>query len=501
MPAPDLLRYVHPNGPIIEEHEWVDPEAAFAPHAESHGALWLDSSDTAHHTARYSFIAIAPYQVHQADQGEAASQLDNIAAELRAHAALWDSLPDEIGALVPPFRGGAAGYFGYDMYRTYEEAAAISAPAIEPQITIQTTTQATPHTLPVLCIGFYDAIIAFDHHAKRCFLIATGLPETTPARRADRANKKLAAWRKMLVGLPTTPLPNPSPAPPLAAELQSNFSAQAYQDGVQQVIDHILAGDIFQANLAQRFHARLNKSDSSFAYYQRLRRLTPAPFSSYGCFNGWAIASASPERFLQAQEGLIETRPIKGTEARGTTPAQDRDISVRLMASEKDRAENIMIVDLLRNDLAKTCRDGSIAVPQLCALESFANVHHLVSTVRGQLAADKTPLDALRASFPGGSITGAPKRRAMEVIDDIEPDKRGPSYGSIGYIGYDARMDTNIIIRTAFVREDQIAFHVGGGIVADSQPRREYEETLNKARGLMEALGVDFVEAGQEKAS
>ena len=481
MPAPDLLRYVHPNGPIIEEHDWVDPEAAFAPHAESDGALWLDSSDTAHHTARYSFIALAPYQVHQGAQGDAAAQLEAIAAELRAHAALWDTLPDDIDALVPPFRGGAAGYFGYDM-----------APSTGPS---ESADAHSPHTLPALCIGFYDGVIAFDHHAKRCFLIATGLPETTPARRADRANKKLAAWRQMLVGLPAKPLPNPVPAPPLAAALQSNFTAQAYEDGVQKVIDHILAGDIFQANLAQRFHARLNPADSSFAYYQRLRRMSPAPFSGYHYFKGWAMASASPERFLQAQNAVVETRPIKGTEARGATPAQDSEIAARLMASEKDRAENIMIVDLLRNDLAKTCRDGSIRVPQLCALESFANVHHLVSTVRGQLADDKTPFEALQASFPGGSITGAPKRRAMEVIDAIEPDHRGPSYGSIGYIGYDACMDTNIIIRTAFMRGDEINFHVGGGIVADSQPRREYRETLNKARGLMDALGVDFASA------
>lgn len=486
-----LLRYVHPNGPIIEEHSWVDPEAAFAPHAESHGALWLDSSDQQHHAARYSFIAIAPYQIYQADSGQAETTLDAIAADLKAHETLWDDLPDAVSALVPPFRGGAAGYFGYDM----ASAAALN---LSPS---STQADADPLALPALHIGFYDTVIGFDHLAKKCFIIATGLPETTPALRADRANKALAKWRQMLVGLPAAALPDPLPAPALAAPLHSNFTAEGYQQGVQKIIDHILSGDIFQANLAQSFEARLNASDSGFAYYQRLRRLSPAPFSSYSRFDGWAMASASPERFLLAQNGQIETRPIKGTEPRGETARQDAEIAARLLNSEKDRAENIMIVDLLRNDLAKSCQDGSINVPQLCGLESFANVHHLVSTVRGTLAEDKTPLDALRVSFPGGSITGAPKMRAMQIIDDIEPSKRGPGYGSIGYIGFDGSMDSNIIIRTAFIRNDRLRFHVGGGIVADSQPAREYQETLNKARGLMQALGVDTNTPAQVKAS
>jgi len=466
------FRYVHPNGPIIEEHAWVDPEAAFAPHADKFGALWLDSSDLKHQAAQYSFIAIAPYQKSHNQIG----QLNEIKAGLQAHQALWNGLPDEIDQWLPPFRGGLAGFFGYDMGR-------------------QTSSFDSFH------LGFYDTIVAFDHAAKRCFIIATGLPETTAAARADRAHSQIAFWRQNLIGLPNAALPDPDNCPGLAEDLQSNFTAQTYQAAVQRVIDHILDGDIFQANLAQRFTAQLNPKDTAFSYYQRLRRISPAPFSSFACFNGWSMASASPERFLQARHRQIETRPIKGTEPRGATEAEDKAIAERLMASEKDRAENIMIVDLLRNDLAKSCRDRSIEVPQLCVLESFSNVHHLVSTVRGHLADDKSPLDALLASFPGGSITGAPKIRAMEIINALEPNSRGPSYGSLGYIGFDGTMDVNIIIRTALIRGQDLAFHVGGGIVADSQPQREYQETLNKAGGLIAALGLDLARLKQAKAS
>ncbi len=252
----------------------------------------------------------------------------------------------------------------------------------------------------------------------------------------------------------------------------------------------ILDGDVFQANLAQCFQATLNAHDTALAYYRRLRRESPAPFAAFACFDGFSLASASPERFLRSHNGSIETRPIKGTRPRGKTPAEDNAIAAQLLASEKDRAENVMIVDLLRNDLAKSCADHSISVPELCVLESFSNVHHLVSTVRGTLRDDKTALDALKASFPGGSITGAPKIRAMHLIAARESCRRAPSYGSLGYIGFDGAMDSNIVIRTAIVKDGDIRFHAGGGIVADSHPQAEYTETLNKARGLMAALGV-----------
>jgi para-aminobenzoate synthetase component 1 len=295
----------------------------------------------------------------------------------------------------------------------------------------------------------------------------------------------------MLTGVPSHVLPPPPAAPPLAAMPRSNFSKNAYCDAVAALVAHILNGDIFQANLAQNFTAQLAENDDALSYYRRLRRAGPAPFSAFFQMGERALASASPERFLQIANGHVETRPIKGTQKRGRDAAEDLAIAAALAASEKDRAENVMIVDLLRNDLAKNCRLGSIDVPQLCALESFANVHHLVSTVRGALPPEVSPVKVLADCFPGGSITGAPKIRAMQLISAYEKTPRGASYGSIGYIGFDGRMDTSIIIRTVEISGPHLRFHVGGGIVADSDPDAEYVETLNKARGLMAALGLD----------
>lgn len=475
----DRLRYVHPNGPIIEEIDWVDAEAAFSPHADKPGALWLDSADSSHHAARFSFIAHNPYETIAIADWQAAEGFAALGQELRRFDTLWDGLPHEIDTILPPFRGGAAGLFGYDLAYGLENLPPNEAPFAIDDLHV-----------PAMVQGLYATVLAFDHKAARCFIIATGLPEVTPTARSDAAGRAISDWKAQLIGIPSAPLPVPSKAPALAETLVSNFSRDAYCAAVTETVEAILNGDIFQANLAQCFSARLNAQDSGFQYYRRLRRLSPAPFAAYACFEGFQLASASPERFLSCADGLMETRPIKGTEPRGATPQEDEAIAARLAASEKNRAENVMIVDLLRNDLAKSCADHSVHVPQLCTLESFSNVHHLVSTVRGQLAPGKSPLEALRVAFPGGSITGAPKIRAMEIIAATEDRRRGPSYGAVGFIGFDGRMDTNIIIRTAIVKGDAIRFHAGGGIVADSDPQAEYVETLNKARGLMAALGV-----------
>jgi para-aminobenzoate synthetase component 1 len=251
-----------------------------------------------------------------------------------------------------------------------------------------------------------------------------------------------------------------------------------------------LAGDIFQANLSQRFRARLPAGIAAFDLYRRMRQVNPAPFAAFVKAGDVAVASASPERFLSLRDGRVETCPIKGTRRRGATPVQDRLLAEALLASEKDRAENIMIVDLLRNDLSRVCRDGSVAVPRLCGLESFATVHHLVSTVTGELRPGKGAVDLLAACFPGGSITGAPKIRAMEIIAELEPTRRGPYCGSVGYIGFDGNMDSSIIIRTYGIKGDEVVFQAGGGIVADSRSGDEYEETLAKARALIAALSL-----------
>ena len=242
----------------------------------------------------------------------------------------------------------------------------------------------------------------------------------------------------------------------------------------------------FQVNIAQRLLAPLR--DHSLELYGRLRERNAAPFAAYFDMGEFAIASASPERFLRVIDGEVETRPIKGTRPRGSTPQEERQQIADLASSAKDRAENIMIVDLLRNDLGRVCEYGSIRVPKVCQIETYRYVHHLVSEVRGRLAAGRTPLDLLKACFPGGSVTGAPKVRAMEIIAELEPTARGPYCGSLGYIGFDGSMDTNILIRTFTAGKGFVQFPVGGGIVADSDPQREYDETLHKARGLLQSL-------------
>ena len=269
--------------------------------------------------------------------------------------------------------------------------------------------------------------------------------------------------------------------------LRSSFTHRGYLDAVSRVRDYIIAGDIFQANLSQRLQAPLE--EDPWQLYKRLREVNPAPFAAYLEFEGVAVASASPERFLLLDEaGRVETRPIKGTRPRGLSPLHDAALSLSLAESEKDRAENLMIVDLLRNDLSRVCRPGTVRVPELFALEHFPTVHHLVSTVTGELEPGKGATDLLAAAFPGGSITGAPKVRAMQIIAELEPSRRGIYCGSIGFLSLTGAMDTSIVIRTGVAIGGQVYFSVGGGIVADSDPEQEYRETLDKARALVNAL-------------
>jgi para-aminobenzoate synthetase component 1 len=258
---------------------------------------------------------------------------------------------------------------------------------------------------------------------------------------------------------------------------------------VARTVEYIRAGDIFQANMTRRFIAALPPALDPFTLYRRLRRLSPAPFGSYVNAPGLVLLSASPERFLALDNaGRVETRPIKGTRPRGSDPHRDARFVAELRASEKDRAENLMIVDLLRNDLSRVCAIGSVRVPELFTLETFANVHHLVSAVEGRLAPGMTALDLLIAAFPGGSITGAPKIRAIEIIHELEPAARGPYCGALAWIGFDGAMDSSIVIRSLWLADGQVVAQAGGGSVADSEPAAEYEETVVKAAPLLAAL-------------
>jgi para-aminobenzoate synthetase component 1 len=269
--------------------------------------------------------------------------------------------------------------------------------------------------------------------------------------------------------------------------LSSSFSHEGFLQAIRRAIDYVHAGDCFQVNIAQRL--LYPKRESAAALFGKLRERNPAPFGGYFDLGDFVIVSASPERFLCLEPGgQVETRPIKGTSPRGLSLREDRENIEALRNSAKDRAENVMIVDLLRNDLGRVCAYGSVAVPQLCEVESYRTVHHLVSTVVGRLRPGLGPIDLLQAAFPGGSVTGAPKVRAMEIISELEPTARGAYCGSLGFLGFDGALDTNILIRTFTVGRGWVQFPVGGGIVADSQPSLEFEETLHKAEGLLRAL-------------
>ena len=297
----------------------------------------------------------------------------------------------------------------------------------------------------------------------------------------DRPDPPLV-WRQadpIAIDTPCHPVPS-------RPDLFSNFDESAYLRTIRRAIDYVHAGDCFQVNIAQRLLTR--QHEPPLALYQRLREKNPAPFAGYLDLGDFVIASASPERFLRVRDGLIETRPIKGTRPRGRTPAEDFARADELRESAKDVAENVMIVDLMRNDLGRVCDYGSVQVEAVCRLESFRYVHHLVSEVRGRLRRGLDAVDLLRATFPGGSVTGAPKIRAMEIITELEQVARGAYCGCLGYVGFDGAMDTNLLIRTFTLGKGWAQFSVGGGIVADSDPRREYEETWHKAAGLLRGL-------------
>jgi para-aminobenzoate synthetase component 1 len=424
--------------------------------------LFLDSAEYHPDRGRYSYVAAAPSEWIAARAGDRPWGRLRVASRRPARRPAFDGLP--------PFQGGYAGLFGYGLGRELERT---PRPA------------ADEFTAPDIAVGRYDWVVAFDRAAARAWLV------TATERRRD--------WVLAQLREPTTrEAPTPGPQPPVALTPQhplpgfpgvtSNFSREAYIEAVARAVEYVHAGDCFQVNLSQRLLAPLR--EHPFALYTRLRTVNQAPFAGYFDLGDFQLLSASPERFLRCHpDGSVETRPIKGTRPRGRTPAEDEAQLSDLLANPKDRAENVMIVDLLRNDLGRVCEYGSVRVPRVCEPETFRFVHHLVSEVRGKLRPGLGPLDLLAAAFPGGSVTGAPKVRAMEVIAELEPTARGPYCGSLGWVGFDGAMDTNILIRTFTAGRGWVQFPVGGGIVADSDPRREYEETLHKAAGLLRALG------------
>ena len=369
-----------------------------------------------------------------------------------------------------PFAGGAVGYLGYDLCHFVERLPATAADDLR---------------VPDMAMAFYDTALVMDHQRQRAWIAAADLG--APGR-PDAEHRAAEMFERLSSGASAPPHPGPGLVGRgnSAPEIACNFTRGDYLRAIKRAKDYIAAGDIFQVNLSRRFEARLPVSAPEL--YLRLRRINPAPMAAYLGGGDFAVVSASPERFLSVRRGRVETRPIKGTRPRGRTPEEDAALAQELLRSEKDAAELAMIVDLERNDLGRVCSYGTVRVTRPKALESFPTVHHLVATVVGRLHAGCDRTELLKAAFPGGSITGAPKIRAMQIIDELEPTRRSIYTGAIGYLGFDGGMDLNIAIRTFLVQGGRAWFQAGGGIVADSQPESEYDETAQKARALIEAV-------------
>ena len=463
-----------PVTPLVQElvpcpDPWqVARKLAHLPHL-----LFLDSADRHPDRGRYSYVTAAPRGVFRLDAAglpglptrDGPDPPDDDFFALLAGAARDRRTAPLPG--LPPFQGGYAGLFGYGLGRRVER---VPAP------------RADEFGFAHAVVGRYGWVVSFDHARGRAWVVGTPPPEVadrirSAAPAAAPVSQSDAARAACLGGHPLPGFPG----------VTSNFSRRCYEAAVRRAVEYVHAGDLFQVNLSQRLLAPL--TEHPLDLYGRLRERNPAPFACYFDAGEFQIASASPERFLQlSADGWASTAPIKGTRPRGKTPAEDADRIRDLTTSPKDRAENVMIVDLLRNDLGRVCEFGTVSVPRVCDVETYRYVHHLVSEVRGKLRPGLTTFDLLRAAFPGGSVTGAPKVRAMEVIAELEPTARGPYCGSVGWIGFDGAMDTNILIRTFTAGRGWLQFPVGGGIVADSDPAAEYEETLHKAAGLLKAL-------------
>jgi len=466
----------------------------------------LDSALSGSRLGRFSFAGADPYLVVRSSAACGQSRLEllrNARPDLDPDCASSEGDPFELvrkllppqpkridGAVapLPPLIGGAVGYFGYEL-----------ASRIEP-IHFHGRDDLG---LPDLALVFVDRLVAFD--LARCCAHAIGLGFATGAAEASlRARQAAESIADAVAGCArASPGDGLEAAPRRVADapsgLEACFDEARYAAAVRRIGGQISAGNVYQANLTQRMRVPFEARDS-WRLYRTLRRLNPAPFGAYLELPEAAILGSSPERFLRLDpDGAVESRPIKGTRPRGSTPAADRRLERELFTSEKDRAENLMIVDLVRNDLGRVCATGSIAVPELRVIEAYAGVFQMVSTVTGRLRANLDAIDLLRACFPPGSMTGAPKIAAIRLLDEIEPVRRGVYSGALGYLDVRGGLDLSVVIRTLIVRHGYAYLHAGGGIVSDSEPLAEYRESLDKARLLLEALAA--VEAPGSSAS
>ncbi len=444
-----------PPLPRVREIIYAEPFAMARRLKGARALTLLESVQRHEHLGRYSFLAADPNSTLKVVNGQAF--LDDVLQESAPLEVLQRRLRREARTHVPglpPFQGGWAGYIAYEFGK-----------ALEPGARLPDFTSFTPD----IEMHFFPTVIGIDHLQERAWIFS----ESESA--ADALEQRLRN-RQAALGSHTV------------TGFASNLPRPDYERAVARTVDFILDGDIFQANITQTFSAAEPAGFDAFSFYKSLREKNPATFAALLDYDGIKLVSSSPERLVRFDGKTAEARPIKGTRRRDDNPARDAALVMELQASRKDRAENVMIVDLLRNDLSRVCKPGSVRVPVLCGLESYANVHHLVSVVQGDLRPDKAMIDLLAAVFPGGSITGAPKIRAMEVIAALEGVPRGVYCGSIGYLGTNGHCDFNIAIRTVQVVGGRVRVQGGGGITARSEPAAEYEESLTKIARIMEAF-------------
>lgn len=438
----------------------ADASAYFAAIRDLPWAAWLDSGGG----GRYDILVAQPIATIIARGGQ--TQIQDKHGLNSSEQEPFELLRRQLGPSIEPlpeipFAGGVLGYWGYDLARRCHRIPEIANDA---------------ENMPEMAVGIYDWAIIFDHQELSARLVSR--------KRFTETEQMLP---KILEKLNSLPQREEREKPfDVQGAISSNLTLAAYRKAFDTVQRFLHEGDCYQVNLAQRYAAKA--TGDAFSAYLELRRLSPAPYSAFLDFPYAQILCVSPERFLKVEQAKVETKPIKGTRPRSPDATEDARLAEELRNHQKDRAENLMIVDLLRSDLNKSCEPGSVRTPKLFEVESFANVHHLVSTVEGKLKKGCDALNILHDCFPGGSITGAPKQRAMEIIEQLEPHRRGVYCGAIGYIGYDGNMDTNIAIRTLVYSEGTIRCWVGGGIVADSRCDAEYQETLDKAAGMLELL-------------
>ncbi|MBE0447801.1 MAG: aminodeoxychorismate synthase component I [Actinobacteria bacterium] len=464
---------------LVEEIKHIGmPELALVGLLGDNMPFLLESALPAERLGRYSILGSNPAGVIRSKNGITEVSRDGLRNRHRTDP--FKIIDEEVKAfgfvedgdfITLPFTGGAVGYFGYDLNRQIETMPDIAE---------------DDQGIPDIYLGFYTEAIIIDHR-EECTYAISYMPEGADMRSVGEATSRL----RSLVSKANSGWSHwshISDGGDVAEKLSSNLSKRRYKAMINKAKEYIDRGDIFQVNLAQRFAADL-KVDH-YCLYGRLKSLNPAPFAAFLGYGDFSILSSSPERFMLVEDRYVETRPIKGTRPRFSGEYEDNLAVRELMGSEKDAAEHIMIVDVERNDFGRVCEHGSIKVPELMVVESYEAVHHLVSTVTGQLRPEVGMMDLLRASFPGGSITGAPKIRAMEIIEELEPCRRNVYTGAIGYISTNRKMDTNIAIRTITAIKNKAYLHVGGGIVADSDPDAEYQETLDKGRALFNALGL-----------